>query len=170
MDYELSKEQSMQANEDAKLRMRKFIEDLTDGYKKTLEGEPGPENMHLLTGEQHALLSYRILSDEIMEGGFCQLIQNGYGPYIFDNPFAKAMRLFGAKYLSKLLYKAKEIYDANREDLERERTDDEFMAMYEQYEAFDDLEEEFFLMEEATTIEIAEYVEANFSLFGKEPV
>ena len=26
----------------------------------------------------------------------------------------------------------------HREDLERERTDDEFMAMYEQYEAFDE--------------------------------
>ena len=35
------------------------------------------------------------------------------------------------------------IYDAHREDLERERTDEEFMAMYEQYEAFDELEEEF---------------------------
>lgn len=34
------------------------------------------------------------------------------------------------------------IYDAHREDLERERTDEEFMAMYEQYEAFDELEEE----------------------------
>lgn len=42
-----------------------------------------------------------------MEGGFVQLIQNGYGPYIFDNPFAKAMRMFGAKEFSKLIYEAK---------------------------------------------------------------
>jgi len=38
-----------------------------------------------------------------------------------------------------LVYKAKKIYDAHRHDLEKERTEDEFMAMYEQYEAFDDL-------------------------------
>ena len=40
---------------------------------------------------------------------------------------------------------------AHREDLERERTDDEFMAMYEQYEAFDELEEEFLEKEEGIT-------------------
>lgn len=53
------------------------------------------------------------------------------------------MRLWGAEDFGKLVYRAKKIYDAHREDLERERTDDEFMAMYEQYEAFDELEEEF---------------------------
>lgn len=69
-----------------------------------------------------------------MFGGFCQLIQNGYGGYIFDNPFAKVMRLWGAEDFSKLVYKAKKIYDAHRHDLEKERTEDEFMAMYEQYD------------------------------------
>ena len=54
-----------------------------------------------------------------MFGGFCQLIQNGYGGYIFDNPFAKVMRLWGAEEFSKLVYKAKKIYDANRKDLEK---------------------------------------------------
>ena len=34
--------------------------------------------------------------------------------------------------------------NSHRDDLERERTDEEFMAMYEQYEAFDELEDEFF--------------------------
>lgn len=45
------------------------------------------------------------------------------------------MRLWGAEEFSKLVYKAKKIYDANRVDLERERTEEEFMAMYEPYEA-----------------------------------
>ena len=79
------------------------------------------------------------------------MIQNGYGGYIFDNPFAKVMRSWGADELSKLVYKAKKIYDVNRKDLEKERTDDEFMAMYEQYEAFDELEEAYLEMEEQVT-------------------
>lgn len=53
------------------------------------------------------------------------------------------MRLWGVGDLSKLVYAAKKIYDSHRDDLERERTDEEFMAMYEQYEAFDELEDEF---------------------------
>ena len=37
--------------------------------------------------------------------------------------------------------------------------DEEFMAMYEQYEAFDELEEQFMDMEESVTARIAEYVD-----------
>ena len=102
-----------------------------------------------------------------MDGGFCQLIQNGYGGYIFGNPFAKVMRLWGAEDFSKLVYKAKKIYDAHREDLERERTDDEFMAMYEQYEEFDDLEDEFLENEEEITALIASYVDEHLELFAR---
>lgn len=147
--------------------MDEFIQVFTGKYREVLGGEPSAENMHLLTGEQHVLLSYQIFRDEMMSGGFCQLIQNGYGGYIFDNPFAKAMRLWGAKDLSKLVYKAKKIYDDNLEDLERERTEEEFMAMYEQYEIFDELEEEFLEMEELTTMQLAEYVDEHLDLFGK---
>ncbi|NDW11507.1 DUF4375 domain-containing protein [Bacteroides sp. 214] len=146
--------------------MDEFIKVFIDAYQEALGGDPSAENMHLLTGEQHSLLSYYILRQELMDGGFCQLIQNGYGGYIFDNPFAKAMRLWGAKEFSKLIYSAKEIFDANRQDLERERTDDEFMAMYEQYEAFDDLEETFMETEELITTIIASYVDENINLFA----
>lgn len=58
------------------------------------------------------------------------------------------------------------IYDAHREDLERERTDEEFMAMYEQYEAFDELEEEFGEMEEEVTETLARYVDGHPELFA----
>jgi ribosome assembly protein YihI (activator of Der GTPase) len=102
-----------------------------------------------------------------MEGGFVQLIQNGYGPYIFDNPFAKAMRMFGAKDFSKLIYEAKKIYDAHRADLEKERTEEEFMAMYEQYEAFDDLEEQYMEEEEQITAQIATYVDEHLDSFAQ---
>jgi hypothetical protein len=43
----------------------------------------------------------------VNEGGFVQLIQNGYGGYIFDNPVAKALKQMGAKGLFKTLYKPK---------------------------------------------------------------
>lgn len=147
--------------------MDAFIEVFTDAYKNVTNGELTAETMPLLTAEQHSLLAYRIFRDEVMEGGFCQLIQNGYGGYIFDNPFAKVMRLWGVGDLSKLVYAAKKIYDEHREDLERERTDDEFMAMYEQYEAFDELEDEFLEKEERYTAWVAEYVDEHLELFAE---
>ncbi|MCP3893758.1 DMP19 family protein [Bacteroides sp.] len=147
--------------------MDEFIQVFTDKYKEVIGDELTAETMALLSGEQHSLLAYQLFRDEIMVGGFCQLIQNGYGGYIFDNPFAKVMRLWGAEEFSKLVYKAKKIYDANRADLERERTEEEFMAMYEPYEAFDDLEEEYFQMEEKVTATIAAYVDDHLELFAK---
>lgn len=147
--------------------MDAFIQVFTNKYKEVIGGELTASSMSLLTGEQHTLLAYRIFRDEVMDGGFCQLIQNGYGSYIFANPFAKVMRLWGAEDFSKLVYKAKKIYDDHREDLERERTDDEFMAMYEQYEAFDELEEEFLEREEGITALIAGYVDEHLDVFAK---
>lgn len=147
--------------------MDAFLKVFTDKYLEVTGGEINAETMPLLNGYQHSLLGYHFFREEVLEGGFVQLIQNGYGPYIFENPFAKAMRLFGAKDFSKLIYDAKNIYDANKADLQKECTDDEFMAMYEQYEAFDDLEEQFMDMEEMVTAKIAEYVDEHLEDFAE---
>ena len=144
-----------------------FLRVFVDKYLEVTGGKVCAETMPLLNGYQHSLLGYHFFREEVLEGGFVQLIQNGYGPYIFDNPFAKAMRLFGAKDFSKLVYDAKKLYDAHREDLERERTDDEFMAMYEQYEAFDDLEEAYMEMEEQVTEIVARYVDEHLEQFAE---
>lgn len=147
--------------------MDEFIQVFTHRYKEVIGGELTATTMPLLTGEQHSLYSYQLFRNEIMDGGFCQLIQNGYGGYIFDNPFAKAMRLWGADDFSRLVYKAKKLYDTHRAELERERTQDEFMAMYEEFEAFDDLEEAYFEMEEQVTTLVATYVDNHLELFAK---
>ncbi len=147
--------------------MDEFIKVFTNKYKEVIGDSFNTESMSLLNGKQHTLLAYEILRDEVLEGGFCQLIQNGYGSYIFDNPFAKAMRLWGLQEFSKLIYKAKKIYDNNKADLERERTDDEFMAMYESYEQFDDLEDTFIENEEEITAHIAHFVDEHIEDFAK---
>lgn len=147
--------------------MDAFLKVFIDKYLEVTGGMINADTMPLLNGYQHTLLGYHFFREEVMEGGFVQLIQNGYGPYIFDNPFAKAMRMFGAKEFSKLIYEAKKIYDAHRADLEKERTEEEFMAMYEQYEAFDDLEERYMEEEEQITAQIATYVDEHLDSFAQ---
>lgn len=147
--------------------MDAFLKVFTDKYLEVIHGDLNGETMPLLNGYQHALLSYHFFREEVMEGGFVQLIQNGYGPYIFDNPFAKAMRMFGLGDFSKLVYKAKEVYDRHKADLTKERSDEEFMAMYEQYEVFDDLEEAYIEMEEEVTGRIAVYVDEHLNEFAE---
>ena len=114
--------------------MDAFLKVFIDKYLEVTGGKINADTMPLLNGYQHTLLGYHFFRGGSNGRRFRAAIQNGYGPYIFDNPFAKAMRMFGAKEFSKLIYEAKKIYDAHREDLEKERTEEEFMAMYEQYE------------------------------------
>ena len=147
--------------------MDEFLKVFTDAYIEALGDEMNEESMNRLNGYQHTLLAYRYFTDELNVGGFIQLIQNGYGGYIFDNPTAKALRMMGAKGISKLIYKAKEIFDKHREELERETTEEEFMAMYEQYEQFDELEEKFMGIEEEETAIIAHYVDEHIEDFAE---
>lgn len=152
--------------ESAEKGMDEFLKVFTDAYLDAVGGEITAENMDVLNGYQHTLLALRFFSDEVNEGGFVQLIQNGYGGYIFDNPTAKALKQMGAKGLSKILYKAKEIYDAHRAELERETTEEEFNAMYVDFEQFDELEEKFFYIEEEETAIVAQYVDENLEDFA----
>lgn len=151
----------------AKQGMDEFLQVFIDAYLKEIEGNLTAETMHLLNGNQHTLLAYYFLREEVMQGGFVQLIQNGYGGYIFDNPTAKGLKLFGASGIAKIIYKAKEIYDFHREELERETTEEEFTAMYVDFEQFDELEELFFEIEEAETGIIAAYVDEHIGDFAK---
>lgn len=144
-----------------------FLSVFIDAYLNVTGNKLDSTTMPLLNGWQHTLLSYHYFRTEVMQGGFIQLIQNGYGGYIFKNPFAKTIKICGAEELSKIVYKAKEIYDKHQTDLEKETTDDEFHAMYEQYEAFDDLEERFFEIEEECTSIIAHFVDEHIEDFGE---
>ncbi|MEA4852091.1 MAG: DMP19 family protein [Paludibacter sp.] len=147
--------------------MDEFLQVFIDAYLEAIDGKLSAENMSKLNGSQHSLLAWHFFSTEMREGGFVQLIQNGYGAYIFDNPFAKAMKQFGAVELGKLIYKAKDIYDPNKKELERETTEEEFNAMYVDFEVFDELEEMYFDMEEQQTALIAAYVDEHIEDFAE---
>ena len=153
--------------EAAEKGMDEFLKVFTDAYLEELGGDITSENIDKLNGYQHTLLALRFFSEEINEGGFVQLIQNGYGGYVLDNPTAKSLKLMGAKCLSKILYKAKDIYDAHREELERETTEEEFMAMYTEFEQFDELEEKYFYIEEEEIAIVAQYVDENLEDFAE---
>jgi len=147
--------------------MDEFLQVFIDAYLQEINGALTAENMSKLNGVQHTLLAWHYFTTEMRDGGFVQLIQNGYGTYIFENPFAKAIKQFGAAELSKLIYKAKEIYDPNKIELERETTEEEFNAMYVDFEIFDDLEEIYFDIEEEQTAIIASYVDEHIEQFAE---
>jgi len=142
-----------------------FLQAITDACLQAVGGQLTAENMQVLNGNQHTLVALHYFTTEMRDGGFVQLIQNGYGSYVFGNPLAKALKIFGANEMSKLIYKAREIYEPNKVALERETTEEEFHAMYVDFEAFDDLEEIYFDIEEEQMAVIAHYVDEHLIEF-----
>ncbi|MBQ9357582.1 MAG: DMP19 family protein [Prevotella sp.] len=146
--------------------MDEFLAVVIQGIRKAIGGEPTPETLGQLNADQMTLLCWDTLHQEVMEGGFIQLIHNGYGTYIFKNPFAKAVgKMWGMRELSKRLYEVHTLWLQNREELERDYSDDEFMALYERYPQFDDYDDWFVENEEELTEHIAHYVDEHLDSF-----
>lgn len=146
--------------------MDAFLKVFIDATKAAIGGELTAETMAELTADQVTLLAWDTLHEEVMDGGFVQLIHNGYGPFIFKNPFAKAVKQWGMRDLSKLVYDAHTLWLKHREEIERELTEDEFMALFEQMPEFDDLDDQFVENEEEWTSMIAHYVDEHIERFA----
>lgn len=112
-----------------------FINNTTDWIMDRIGGQLKEENMGELTLDEHCLLAYRYLRDEVMEGGFIQLIQNGYGAYVLQGPFPMLLKKeWGLKDFGKFLYNVSHEYKAHKDELEADKTEEEFMAQYEKFD------------------------------------
>ena len=146
--------------------MDAFVDVFVDATYEAIGGTLDAKTMGELNAEQVTLLAYRILRDEVMDGGFVQLIHNGYGPFIFKNPFSKMMRNWGLDALASLVNKAHKPYSHHHEEIERDCTDEEFMALFEQLPEFDDLDDEFVENEEEWTGAVACYIDEHLDRFA----
>ena len=147
--------------------MDAFLQVFIDAIRDAIGGEPTAETIGELNADQMTLLCWDTLHQEVMDGGFIQLIHNGYGPFIFKNPFAKALnKMWKMRDLSKMLYEVHTLWLENRETLEKDCTDDEFMALYEQFPMFDDYDDMFIENEEQWTEQIAHYVDNHIEQFA----
>lgn len=147
--------------------MDSFLSLFVKSIKDSIGGELTAETMPMLNVNQITLLAYDIFHEEVMDGGFVQLIHNGYGGFIFQNPFAKVLKMWGLRDLSKLIYNGRELYFKYKDKLEKDCSDEEFMALFEQFPEFDDLDDDFVEHEEEWTEQIAIYVDEHISDFAR---
>ena len=142
-----------------------FIDVVVQAIYASIGGELNADTMAELNADQVTLLAYIILRDEVMEGGFIQLIHDGYGAFIFKNPFSRMMRNWGINGLASMLNKVHKSYSHHHETIEADLTDDEFMALYEQFPEFDDYDDDFVENEEEWTNAVAYYLDEHLDQF-----
>lgn len=136
-----------------------FSDTVSNGFPESI--------MSSFTSDQLTLLVYILLRKEMLEGGMLQLLYNGYGPFVFENPFAKAMRLWGLKDFSKFVYSMRKKYELWHEELESlDVSDEEFMSLYERYPDLESLDDDFVDMEPLVSAEIINFVTGSPQQFG----
>ena len=108
--------------EAAEKGMDEFLQAITDSIYEAIGGALTAETMAKLNSDQITLLAYIILRDAVMDGGFVKLIHNGYGPFIYLNPFAKAVRNWGLHDLYKMISETHRLYGKYHERIEKDCT------------------------------------------------
>lgn len=144
-----------------------FVTAVMGAIKTAVDGELTLETMARLNNDQITLWAFGILHEEMMDGGYVQLFNNGYGPFLFDNPFLKILKAWGLRDLAKQLYAARKIFYDNREQLEREYSDEDFMALFEKFPQLDSLDDDFVENEEQYVAQIAYYIDEHLESFVK---
>ena len=138
--------------------MDSFLSLFVKSIKDSIGGELTAETMPMLNVNQITLLAYDIFHEEVMDGGFVQLIHNGYGGFIFQNPFAKVLKMWGLRDLSKLIYNGREWYFKYKDKLEKDCSDEELLLRYR----FTRRQHPMIVNHLATTLEDAIEVERDF--------
>ena len=146
--------------------MDAFVDVFVRHTYELVGGELAADTMARLNADQITLLAYSILRDEVMNGGYIQLIHNGYGGFIFMNPFARAVKEWGLVELSRHVRKVIPLYKKYKDKIEADCTDDEFMALFEQMPEFDNYDDDFVVNEERWTAQVAYYIDEHVDRFA----
>lgn len=99
------------------------------------------EFMDELSQGQQLLLAYDYLRTQVGQGGFIQLIQNGYIgllPGMIEQLYA-----LGAKDMAQVLDDVLKVYVLNREALSKQTTVEEFAKLYDEFKEFEVIDERY---------------------------
>lgn len=145
--------------------MDEFINLIADALLESVGGSLDATTMQQLNADQLTVIAYIWMRNEVMDGGFVQLIHNGFGGFIFENPFARIIKSWGLKELGRLIYNVKKLYREHGASIQADCTDEEFMELFEKYPAFDDYDDTFVENEEEWTSGMAYYIDEHLQDF-----
>lgn len=120
--------------------------------------------MENFSEEQISFYMYGLLLNQVENGGFLQLIFNGYTPFVFDSPLADALREWGAGSLADLLDNIeKDALAVDADFAAEEKTLDLLSQSYSKYPQFKEYDETFY--QDNGVDAVKQYVESHLSAF-----
>ena len=148
----------------AKKYTRVFLELLTEDMIdfNTMEIMPG------LNSSRETLLAYHLLEPYQLAGVgvFFRLIHDGFDGYVFEKPFSKILKKWGAKKLGRFVDKARIICEKHKSKIEEIKTMENSYELYPEKNDFELLEHELSSIWEDEGKKIRKYIEKNIDEFA----
>ncbi|MBN8669820.1 MAG: DUF4375 domain-containing protein [Chitinophagales bacterium] len=94
-----------------------------------------------LSEGQQLLISYDYVQMQVLQGGFIQLIQNGYIGLLPTMP--GWLEVVGCHEMAKVIDNVLKVYVLNREELDKQTSVEEFARLYDEFQEFVTLDEDF---------------------------
>lgn len=108
-----------------------------------------------LSPGQELLIRYDYIRMQVLQGGFIQLIQNGYINLLL--PMPQMLLQVGSEDMGQLLDDVLRVYTLNVADLSKETSVEEFARLYQEYTEFEALDARFNELNTATEAAIVQY-------------
>ena len=136
-----------------------YLQAILDKYDDLWKMEP-EKFMENFNESQITLLFYGVLYNQVQNGGFLQLIFNGYAPYIFSEPMVNGLKEFGAVATAELIKSITNtcLQIANKIDKTSLKS---LSKNYSQYPEFEDYDNAFYANNGLK--EVRNYVSLNLS-------
>jgi hypothetical protein len=117
-----------------------------------------------LTEGQQLLISYDYVRMQVIQGGFIQLIQNGYVGLL--PPMPNWLYAINAGEMAKVIDDVLKVYVLNHEMLEKETTVEEFAKLYDELKEFELIDQHFADLNEQTMNKILQFATQHIGEFA----
>jgi len=127
------------------------------------------EVMPKLNSSQQTFLTFYLMEESMHIGdnrGFLQLMYDGYGEYVFEKPFAKIIKTWGAIKISEIVENAKSLYEKHKNRVKKIKTEKELSCLCSEITDFEMLDDEYMMVSSEETEKIKEYIENNTNKFA----
>lgn len=144
-----------------------FLFAILDLYYDEMEKNGEKSVFSRVNDHQAILLIFNDLYGQVTNGGFIQLIYNGYGFSVFESEFINLLESIGIVKIQNILERAKIFYKKYREKFENVNCEnwDDFAELYKKCPEFEKLDEEFYEVMDAEVSILKNFVEKNLSDF-----
>ena len=101
-----------------------------------------------------------------IKGGFLQTLYYGYGEYVFEKPFSKIIKTWGAKKISRIVKKAGSLYEKHKDRVKKVKTEKELSCLCSEITDFEILDNEYLMISIKEAEKIKKYIENNINEFA----